>query len=145
MDLPNPGLAPDAREFLRSYPWPGNVRELSNTMQKALIFNRGVALDSEQLARTVDAEPDTAPGQGNGDQDGQEQGFRLRVRKALAENAGKNAFEMLMNKAGKLIISEALAITDGNRTRAAKLLGMSRPTLAARIEKYDIKTSTKVE
>lgn len=140
MELPNPGLADDGAEFLSTYHWPGNVRELSNTLQKALIFNRGVAMDREELSKAVDVDEDAS---GTGDD--AESILRARVRRALAETAGRNAFAMLMDKAGRIIISEALEITDGNRTRAAKLLGMSRPTLNARIDKYGLKTSTKVE
>jgi two-component system nitrogen regulation response regulator GlnG len=43
-----------------------------------------------------------------------------------------------------IVISEALKSTDGNRTQAARLLGMSRPTLHARIEKHNIKMKTQI-
>ncbi|GAB7022370.1 sigma-54-dependent transcriptional regulator [Salidesulfovibrio brasiliensis] len=142
MDLPNPGISEDGLRFLQTYRWPGNVRELSNTLQKALIFNRGTAISHEELAQAVGA--DTGREQEEDVLDDEDR-FRRTIRKALAENAGKNAFEMLMNRAGRMIIGEALEITDGNRTRAAKLLGLTRPTLIARIEKYGLKTSTKVE
>jgi len=43
-----------------------------------------------------------------------------------------------------VLISEALEITGGNRSRAAKLLGLSRPTLQSKIERYRIKLETSV-
>lgn len=142
MDLSNPGIAEDGCRFLTTYHWPGNVRELSNTLQKALIFNRGTALSYGELAKAVGVETGDDP-----DQDGGEITETLRhvIRKALADNVGKNVFEMLMDEAGRLIVSEALEVADGNRTRAAKLLGLTRPTLISRIEKYGLKTVTKVE
>ncbi|MDX2439830.1 MAG: helix-turn-helix domain-containing protein, partial [Desulfobacterales bacterium] len=42
-------------------------------------------------------------------------------------------------------ISEALTLSGGNRSRAAKLLGISRPTLHSKIEKYDLKIKTSVK
>jgi len=44
-----------------------------------------------------------------------------------------------------LLVGEALNLTDGNRSRAAKLLGLSRPTLHSKIEKYGLKLKTSVE
>jgi two-component system NtrC family response regulator/two-component system nitrogen regulation response regulator GlnG len=142
MDLPNPGIAEDGYTFLQTYRWPGNVRELSNVLQKTLIFNRGTALSHEELTLAV--------GSGLQERDDDEtedveQSLRQSIRYALSKNAGKNVFETLMNRTGRMIVSEALEIAEGNRTRAAKLLGMTRPTLVARIEKYGLKTSTKIE
>jgi two-component system NtrC family response regulator/two-component system nitrogen regulation response regulator GlnG len=49
-----------------------------------------------------------------------------------------------MDRFGTLVIAEALGLTGGNRTRAARLLGLSRPTLLARIEKYGLRIETSV-
>ena len=58
------------------------------------------------------------------------------MRHALREGAGGNIFDALMDKMGALIIREALALCAGNRSQAARLLGLSRPTLLARIDRY---------
>ena len=47
-----------------------------------------------------------------------------------------------MDRFGALLIAEALNITGGNRSQAAKLLGLSRPTLLAKMEKFGIKIET---
>jgi DNA-binding protein Fis len=44
-----------------------------------------------------------------------------------------------------ILVGEALNLTHGNRSRAAKLLGLSRPTLHSKIEKYRLKLKTSVE
>jgi len=49
-----------------------------------------------------------------------------------------------MDNFASKVIREALNLTEGNRTRAAKLLGLSRPTLLSRIEKYGLKIKTSV-
>jgi DNA-binding protein Fis len=50
----------------------------------------------------------------------------------------------MMDDTASILISEALNLTEGNRSRAAKLLGLSRPTLQAKIEKYRLKIETSV-
>lgn len=135
LDTPSPGLATDGQEFLVTHPWPGNIRELHNVLLKALILNRGVPLGWDELTAAVGESP-AGPEMTASEV---EEGFRSMVRDALTRHAGKKAFEMLMDRAGRVILSEALAITGGNRTRAARLLGVSRPTLIARIDRYDLK------
>jgi DNA-binding protein Fis len=54
-------------------------------------------------------------------------------------------FNYLMDHFGRLVVAEALNLTGGNRSRAAKLLGMSRPTLQARIERYNLSLETSVK
>ena len=50
-----------------------------------------------------------------------------------------------MDQYARIIVAEALVETDGNRSHAAKLLGLSRPTLHAKIDKYDLKFKTALE
>ena len=54
-------------------------------------------------------------------------------------------FEHLIDRFAKILIAEALNITEGNRSRAARLIGLSRPTLLSKIDKYQIQIKTKVE
>ncbi len=54
-------------------------------------------------------------------------------------------FNDLMDRFGALVIGEALSITGGNRSRAAQMLGLSRPTLQAKIEKYHLFIKTEVK
>jgi len=49
-----------------------------------------------------------------------------------------------MNRFATILISEALNLTGGNRSRAAKLLGLSSPTLHSKIEKFGLKFETSV-
>jgi DNA-binding protein Fis len=49
-----------------------------------------------------------------------------------------------MDRIAGILISEALNVTGGNRSRAAKLLGLSRPTLHSKIEKYNLQFETSV-
>jgi DNA-binding NtrC family response regulator len=62
----------------------------------------------------------------------------LFIRRELASGR-EGLFEDLMDRFGLLVIREALETTGGNRTHAARLLGLSRPTLLAKIEKYGLR------
>ena len=141
MDMGNPGATAEAKMLLQNYPWPGNVRELSNAMQKALIFSRGYPIHPEDISRAIGGE---SLAKEAGDQQTDEI-VRQWVRQTLAAGEGKDVFEVCMDHFASLIISEALDLTGGNRSRAAKLLGISRPTLLSKIDKYRLKLETSVK
>jgi nitrogen regulation protein NR(I) len=141
MGLDNPGMNPEALRLLNNYQWPGNVRELANAMQKALIFSRGYPIHPEDIRRAIGGE---SPAK-EADERQADEVIRLWVRQSLAEGSGKDLFDAFMDRFASLLISEALDLTGGNRSRAAKLLGISRPTLLSRIDKYRLRFETSVK
>jgi len=141
MDFPNPGITPEAKGMLNNYQWPGNVRELANAMQKALIFSRGYPIHPEDISRAIGGEAATP----RADDDRTYEAIRQWVRQSLLAGAGDSLFEAFMDRFASLVISEALDLTSGNRTRAAKLLGISRPTLLSKIDRYRLKVETSVK
>ena len=138
--MDNPGITPEAKTLLRRYTWPGNVRELANTLQKALIFSRGTPLAAEDLTQVM-AEGSEIK---SVDEESVSEVLRQFFRQKLAKNHGEGLFDSMMDDTASILISEALNLTGGNRSRAAKLLGLSRPTLQAKIEKYQLKIETSV-
>ena len=141
MGVANPGMTPEAKGLLGKYQWPGNVRELANAMQKALIFSRGYPIHPEDISRAVGDESAVKEG---GDHHADEI-IRQWVRQSLSSGSGKDLFDSFMDRFASLLISEALDLTGGNRSRAAKLLGISRPTLLSKIEKYRLRLETSVK
>ena len=140
MDTYNPGMSKEAKVLLTSRPWPGNVRELANTIQKALIFGRGGPINHEDISQAIGSEQVSAAAD-----DTVHEAIRAWVRRALAAGVGKDTFTSLTDRFASIVIGEALNVTRDNRTQAAKLLGVSRPTLLSKIEKYRIKTETLVK
>ncbi|MBW1667143.1 MAG: sigma-54-dependent Fis family transcriptional regulator [Deltaproteobacteria bacterium] len=139
--MDNPGITEEAKEILCSYPWPGNVRELSNTIQKTLIFNRGAPISAEDISRAISGKrPSSSPGL-------QEDDLTLRkwARSRLTSTTGENLFDACIDRLAGILIAEALSLTGGNQSRAAKLLGLSRPTLHSKIEKYRLEFQTSVK
>ena len=139
--IDNPGIAEEAKVMLTNYSWPGNVRELSNTIQKTLIFNRGAPLSFQEIEQTISEK--TKPFAVN-DKSG-DQVLKDWVRKLLASEGGSHIFDTCMDRFARIIISEALRLTGGNRSNAAKLLGLSRPTLHSKIEKYRLMIEASVK
>jgi DNA-binding NtrC family response regulator len=110
-------LAPDVEPVLRGYAWPGNVRELRNVLERAILLAQGSRLEAAHLEGLL-----AAPASGR----------TVEGRFVLPE-AG-----LELEALERELLRQALERTEGNRTRAAALLGMSRDTLRYRIEKFGL-------
>ncbi len=141
VQMDNPGITEEAVKILKSHPWPGNVRELANTIQKTLIFNRGAPICPEDITQAISG---SIPGKRDSAK-ADDKVIRQWIRKSLASKTTENIFDKCMDRFASMLISEALNLTGGNRSRAAKLLGLSRPTLHSKIEKYRLKFDTLVK
>jgi transcriptional regulator with GAF, ATPase, and Fis domain len=118
---PAAGVADEAREKLAAYAWPGNVRELRNVIERAVILCEGGWITSEHLPLSV-AESAPAPS-------------------AVAEpaRAGGSAIPLsTVDAAERELIVQALARSGNNKSKAARLLGLTRAQLRSRIEKHGI-------
>jgi two-component system NtrC family response regulator len=106
---PTRGLAPDAIRAIQKHPWPGNVRELENRIKGAVIMAEGAVVTASDL----------------GLQDPTEdlEYLNLRVARQRAEVQA---------------VRHALAIAGGNLSRAAELLGVTRPTVYDLLERHHI-------
>jgi transcriptional regulator with GAF, ATPase, and Fis domain/tetratricopeptide (TPR) repeat protein len=99
---------------LASYPWPGNVRQLENEVRRALVLGDGAIDEGELSADVLRGGPGASRGAG----------LDLRSRVDALETE---------------LVSEALAKTRGNQTRAAQMLGLSRFGLQKMIKRLQIK------
>jgi DNA-binding NtrC family response regulator len=113
------GVAPAAAQAFRRYSWPGNVRELRNVVERALILEDGDLITTQYLPPSF-AHKTTA----NAGAEASE-GFRLPP--------GGVSLEALENS----LTQQALARSNGNQTRAAELLGISRDQLRYRLKKME--------
>jgi transcriptional regulator with GAF, ATPase, and Fis domain len=122
MTRPAAGISRDAREWLLAYPWPGNVRELRNAIERAILLCDGGLITREHLpVALVRAEPAHGNGNGNG-----------------AEAATIPAGPMNLDAVERDYILKALSQTKGNKSKAARMLGLSRAQLYWRLEKYGV-------
>src|SRR5690606_22747877 len=103
------GFAEDAQDAIDAYEWPGNVREMENRVKAAVIMADGKYVTAEDLGLAPSDEPLS---------------LNLRTVRQHAETRA---------------IRQALIRTGGNISRAADLLGITRPTLYDLLQKYDIR------
>ena len=134
-----PEVTPGAVERLQAHLWPGNVRELANLLQKILIFNQGGSVSAADIDSALDGNSQQSaffPSPLNAEKE--ESPLAAHVRHSLRRKPGEKIFDALMNEMGSMTIREALALCSGNRSRTARMLGLSRPTLLAKMEKYGL-------
>jgi Nif-specific regulatory protein len=115
---PAAGIARDAKDQLLGYAWPGNVRELRNAIERAVILADGGFIRSEHLPVTA---PRPAPTAGDSG----------AASTLPAGGVNLDAIE-------RSLVVKALTQARHNKTRAAKLLGLTRAQLYSRIEKYGL-------
>jgi DNA-binding NtrC family response regulator len=109
-----PTITPETLETLQRYPWPGNVRELANAVERAVILCRGSELRPTDLDQQIRDAAAHAP------------------RPAIVDLSAPGTADVTdynLDAIERLAIERALAATGGNRTRAARLLGISERTL----------------
>ena len=106
----------DALDLLMNYSWPGNVRELRAAIERAVVLCRGEKISARDLPDSVRS---GSPGAGSPQQ-------------MLARG------DLTVTEAEKQLIIRALKETKGNRTLAAKKIGMSRRTLHRKLHEYQL-------
>lgn len=107
------GVAPDFISCLEAYPWPGNVRELKNVIQRAVVNCPGDILETAQLPkRLINFQNDDVT-------------LTVKIGMSIA------AVE-------KELIRRTMEFTQGNRTRASQILGISRRALYNKIQRYQL-------
>jgi DNA-binding NtrC family response regulator len=111
-------ISKGVEDFLGNYDWPGNVRELKNVIERAMILGEGDTLLMEHL-------PIEILGQAS-KQGGAIEGIRIPSEGISLE------------KVEEALVKQALKMTNGNQTRAAKLLDISRDALRYRMQKFGI-------
>ncbi|MCR4411003.1 MAG: sigma-54 dependent transcriptional regulator [Thermoguttaceae bacterium] len=131
LDCPRPTLSPEAMERLERFPWPGNVRQLRHVLHRTMIFTRGYPIQVSDLASALEAEPATV-----GEIVGSARRFDALAGEFLDTYRDDDAYDAFLGSAERAILAEALRRTGGNRTHAARLLGIPRPTLQAKIQKH---------
>jgi aerobic-type carbon monoxide dehydrogenase small subunit (CoxS/CutS family) len=107
------GFTEEATAALEAYSWPGNVRELENRVKTAMIMAETNLISANDL------------------------GLKESTESALLFN-----LKEVRTRAERQAIRQAMSITDGNVSRAAELLGVTRPTLYDLMEKYGIRETS---
>ena len=105
------GLSPEAGEILKAQSWNGNIRELQNVIEKAVILSEAKELTAKDVSGP---------------------GMTSTVTPGLTGGLPRDEAEE------ERLVREAMERADGNISAAAKMLGVSRPTLYAKLKKYGL-------
>ncbi len=116
------GLTEDAKKLMVHYPWPGNVRELKNVIERAMILTDQTYITPKQLP------------------------FELQQKEGYPSNGmDLNPLEiteiMPLETMEKIHLSNVLKKMGGNKSKASKILGISRATLRAKVKKYHLSSN----
>ncbi|MCL4225251.1 MAG: sigma 54-interacting transcriptional regulator [Myxococcales bacterium] len=118
-------LAADALALLHAHDWPGNVRELEHALEAAAVYAEGEELTAQDLPVAGKV-------------------FRRRAERALdaaavtVDGAPRAGLRQTLEDLERDRLAETLAAADGNRSRAARALGMSRGALLRRLKRYGL-------
>jgi len=115
------GISDDALKFLIQQPWPGNVRELENAVYRAAVYAGGGTVKKEHFSQIQTANTK-----------------QNETLKNTQHNSLYGKVEAVSSSLERKIILDALEKTHWKRTKAAKLLGISRKSLYNKINKYNI-------
>src|SRR5262245_48977373 len=115
------GFSPDVLKALTAYPWPGNIRELENEVKRAIVLSTGGEIRVSDLSDAILEERLVVPESDSGKKSGEKQSLKDRV----------TTLEIQM-------IRDAMQQTQGDRRRAAKVLGLSHQGLLNKLKRYGL-------
>jgi len=128
-------ISPEALELLEKFDWPGNVRQLQSAIREALIVSVGPTIIPDFLPAELhqesipeseeDVQTDSLP-------EVDSQSLTQFITTAISDGE-KEVYRRALENFDRLIISQALRQANGNQTRAAEILGLSRVTLRAKL------------
>ena len=107
------GLTPEALAMMQDYAWPGNLRELRNVIRRSVLFAGGDILTASNLPA-------------------------LNNKEAEPRNENQNSFALFSPEDEKERILNALKQTNGNKSKAARLLAIDRKTLYNKMHAYGL-------
>lgn len=113
-------VSPEAEKFLLNYPWFGNARELRNVIERIGILEDTQIIYPEHIPLEIVEQVETVP------EDAEKASFNLPPGGLSLKNVEKD------------LIVQALEMVEGNQTRAAKLLGISRDALRYKMQKFGL-------
>ncbi|WP_428565196.1 MAG: sigma-54 interaction domain-containing protein [Solidesulfovibrio sp. DCME] len=114
----NKRLTSPALAAMQMQPWKGNVREMQNVLERIMIMSKSDEIGEEDLRRVL------------------LQGGTCSDLMEIDADEGRMTLDVLVEKTERRAIRYALAVVEGNRSAAAKLLGISRPLFYKKLAKY---------
>ncbi len=131
MDISEPAM-----EALRRYQWPGNLREIRKVIHRAVLLSKGRKIEIDDLPekiRNAEKTPFIPP-----ELIASLSEKSLSINSILSFSQKEQMDELTLNNAIRMHIQKVLAFTKGNKSKAAKLLGIPLTTLISKMKKLGI-------
>jgi DNA-binding NtrC family response regulator len=109
MGIRKPKISPEVLNIMMAYSWPGNIRELENCIERALLLSQGKIIRKSHLS----------------------------MRYTEEFNSSESS-PISLRKSSKVLIEAALRKNGRNVTKAARMLGISRPTLYRKMKEFGL-------
>ena len=118
------GLLPEVKSMMMRYSWPGNVRELKNVIERAVLFEEGEYISTESI-KIIESSQSSQTSE--------------TVAQATAQLSDIQEEGISLDEIERSLIQKALESANGNQTRAAQMLGISREKIKYRMKKHNLK------
>ncbi len=128
-----PSISADAIKFLQHQQWQGNVRELENVVRKTIIAAHGYSITLKTVQEVISKKgpPLYAPSQTIAE-------YVNQLLSAAMREEAENIQSVLTQELERELYSQAIKLAQGNQARAAKWLGVSRPTIREKLTQYKL-------
>jgi two-component system nitrogen regulation response regulator GlnG len=136
------GISPEAMEIFMNYSWPGNVRELQNVLKQTLLRSAGHVIIPDFIPERVRVpEEETAETPA-----GEPAGTDLRQFVDARLNAGSNdLYAEALEFMERYVVTRVLRVCDGNQSKAARMLGITRGCLRSKVRALKVSIDTLVQ
>ena len=127
-------ISPQAVRFMEQQPWPGNVRQLQNILRKALLKRRGYTITEEDVR---DLLAESAATRSHDDEQTFAQLTKSVLQRAI-DGEIPGAYAEMQRMMERELLGAAIEMSDGNKAKAARWLGLSRLTLREKLQQHGL-------
>ncbi len=127
LNIRQPHVQPEAVAYLQDLDWPGNVRQLQSFIRQAILASRGYAITLE-IARSL-----LPPSPSNKKKPAPFREYARQILERAAADSHFSAYAHTIREAETELLSQAIQLSAGNQSLAARWLGISRPTLRTKL------------
>jgi DNA-binding NtrC family response regulator len=129
-------MTDEAIQYLQHQRWYGNVRELENVVRKALLHTRGLTIGPAEVQQAYAQSRPPQPGEIQ-----MLSGYIIQLLESAARGERQNVHAEIIDTVERELFAQAFRLANGNQAKAAKWLGISRPTMREKLIQYGLHQS----